>query len=200
MAVAVGDEQAVTCFGALTYDKQNKLVDETVLYDLASLTKILATASLAMVFAQNGELRLDAPAGEYLEEIADETLARATVAQLLAHEAGYPAWKPLFRDLEPSDVGTERGRGELFGRLVQCRREYDPGSRAIYSDLDIMTLGFVLERIGGDRLDQLATRLVFEPLGMRDVAFLPSENFARSHLCADRGVRLARPHARRRSG
>ena len=137
------------------------------LFDVASLTKVMATATLAALMVDLGEIDLDAPAGRWLPALEGEK-ATITVRHLLAHSAGFPAWRPLHR--------SARGRDPVLAAAVEEPLESRPGTRAVYSDLGFIVLGAVLEAAAGERLDLLFDARVAAPLGLRDTFFLPAHD------------------------
>jgi CubicO group peptidase (beta-lactamase class C family) len=132
--------------------------DETP-FDLASLTKPMATAALAMVLAGDGALDLDAPVRRWLPEAA----TRATVRQLLGHAAGCAAHVEFFRALRTGEHADPRA--ELV-TLAAAHPAGPPGVTALYSDLGYILLGAILERVAGRPLDEAFRSAVGEPLGL----------------------------------
>ncbi len=179
----LGDDSGTGSFGRLTYEKDSPPVDGETLYDLASVTKALCPAALCMLLVQNGDLTLETRVGDVLDGIGDPGLARATVRQLLSHSAGLPAWKPLFRGIAEDEVGTNAGRARMKALLFDIKTEYAPGTAALYSDLDVMLLGFLIERLSGEGLAALVKTRIFQPLGMEGVGYLPSQNLS-GRVCA----------------
>jgi CubicO group peptidase (beta-lactamase class C family) len=142
-------------------------VSERAVFDLASLTKVVATTSIAAVLAQAGSLDLDAPAARYLRSPAlGGDKARITVRHLLAHASGWPAWRALH--------AITRGRDAVLATALAEPLEAPPGTRAVYSDLGFIALGAVLEEAGGVALDRLFDAHVATPLRLVDTFFLPS--------------------------
>lgn len=137
------------------------------LYDLASLTKVVATSAAAMVLYDRGKLRLDAPVGRYLPEYRRGDKARVTVRDLLTHRSGLPAG----RDLRKARTAREARRLVLETPLVA-----EPGTRTAYSDVGADVLAFVIEKIAGERLDQFVTRTIYRRLGLRNTLFLPGRD------------------------
>ncbi|KXS56330.1 MAG: hypothetical protein AMR96_03295 [Candidatus Adiutrix intracellularis] len=145
-------------------------------YDLASLTKILVTTSLALIFMGRGLLDLTRPlaAGPWPEfaKTARVPWDRLTPLHLLAHQSGLTAWQPFYR-LGGADWTIRRAL-----TLEAIRREIplaEPGQRTIYSDLNFILLGFILEEIGGASLPELFRREVTKPLGLNRTGFRPLE-------------------------
>jgi CubicO group peptidase (beta-lactamase class C family) len=131
-------------------------VDEHTWFDLASLTKPMATVACAMVLAGDGALELDAPIRRWLPGAA----STGTVRQLLGHAAGYAAHAELFRRLAHPEPRTE------LVTMAASEPAGPPGVTAVYSDLGYITLGAVLERAAGAALEDAFRTLVAEPLGL----------------------------------
>jgi CubicO group peptidase (beta-lactamase class C family) len=159
-------------FGALTYDAGATETTTETIFDLASLTKVIATATLAMRAVDNGSLALDRAVGDLLPEWRGKDREAVTVRDLLTHSSGLPAYLPFFRD--------HTGRVEFEPAVSHTPLEYTPRSRSVYSDLGFILLGFILAdaETGGKRLAgrydpsstlaaqfrKLATYITSEPL------------------------------------
>jgi CubicO group peptidase (beta-lactamase class C family) len=140
------------------------------IYDLASLTKVVATTTAAMILFDEGKLELDAPVARYLPGFSGGDKDRVTVRHLLTHRSGLPAGRELWR-LASSPSGA---RWAVIATPLVCA----PGSCFIYSDLGADVLGWVVEAISGETLDVFADRRVFEPLGMTDTFFNPADSIS----------------------
>lgn len=140
-------------------------VDTNTLFDLASLTKVIATTTVAMILEQSGQLDIDRTVSSYLPEFNSAEKAGITVRQLLTHSGGLEAFAPLYN--------TARGREQYLAQINARALEYQPGTRMIYSDWDMIVLQLVMERITGKTLDVLAAEKIFAPLGMADTQFHP---------------------------
>ncbi len=127
-------------------------------WDLASLTKVLATTAVAMRLVEAGRLDLDAPVAEVLSGAPEDVTAR----QLLQHGSGLPAWARLWEAVDDAGLawGTRAARDHVVGVAAATPREAPPGARHLYSDLGFLVLGGVIEAIGGDRIDRLFERHV----------------------------------------
>ncbi len=141
-------------FGARTYDPYDHAITDQTIFDLASLTKVIATTTLAMRAVDDGVLALDEPVQRRLAEWRGADRERVTIRDLLAHASGLPAYLPFFRD--------HTGRVEFEPAICRTPLEYAPRSQAIYSDLGFMLLGFILEDIrkaapSAGRFDSAAT-------------------------------------------
>lgn len=136
---------------------------DSTLWDLASLTKVLATASVAMRFADRGTLDLEAPVARYLPAFSGGRRDRVTVRMLLDHTSGLRPWAPLWREHSTREAAIASVLGEA--------PRVTPGVASLYSDLNAILLGLVLEQVGQAGLDSLAWREVFQPLGIKDLRF-----------------------------
>ncbi|HEU4726835.1 MAG TPA: serine hydrolase domain-containing protein, partial [Kofleriaceae bacterium] len=134
-------------------------IDERTRFDLASLTKPMATAAIAMVLAGEGALDLDAPVRRWFPEAA----TTGTVRHLLGHAAGVAAHVEFFRALRTGVHADPRG--ELIA-LALAHPATPPGVTAMYSDLGYLVLGAILERVAGVALDEAFRSCVAEPLGL----------------------------------
>jgi CubicO group peptidase (beta-lactamase class C family) len=139
-AVEVGSREAVLwrqAFGRLTYDPHADDTSNDTVFDLASLTKVICTATLAMRAVDDGALRLGDPVATWIPEWRGADRADVTLRDLLAHCSGLTAYLPYYRDLS--------GRVEFQHAIAAGPLEYVPRTQAIYSDLGFILLGFVLE-------------------------------------------------------
>jgi len=156
-------------------------IDETTRFDLASVTKPMATVAIAMVLVAEGRLDLDAPVRMYLPDAA----TTATVRQLLGHTAGCAAHVEFFRYLRAARPSNPRA---VLVQRAMCEPCDAPGVTAVYSDLGFIQLGAVLERAAGQPLERAFSELVGEPLGLGAVyAPEPLANCVATEL-DDRGL------------
>jgi CubicO group peptidase (beta-lactamase class C family) len=123
--------------GRFTYDHDSSPVDERTIFDLASLTKVIATATLAMKAVDEGRLDLDHRVARWIPEWIGSDRESVTIRDLLAHASGLTAYLPFFRD--------HTGRVEFQHAIASLPLEYAPRSQSVYSDLGFMLLGFILE-------------------------------------------------------
>lgn len=161
--------------GRLTYEDGAPAVTPSTIYDLASLTKVIATTTLMMRRVESGALDLDATAAAYLPELEGRPVGDATVRDLLAHSSGLPCCSELFREL-----GEGLDRDEARARYLEhiAATELDVGSRerSIYSDLGVLLLGEILERESGNSLMELVRDEILDPLGLADTGYLPADS------------------------
>lgn len=156
-------------FGRLDWRDGSPAVraDRTI-YDLASLTKVVATTTAAMLLYDEGRLDLDAPVSSYLPGFSGGDKDRVTVRHLLTHRSGLPAGRQLWRLANsPSSA-----RWAVVATPLVCA----PGSCFIYSDLGADVLGWTIEAIAGVPLDEFVQQRVFGPLGMSDTFFRPADS------------------------
>ena len=150
-------------FGRFTYDAASPEVHAETIFDLASVTKVVATTSMAMLLYQRELLDLDAPAISVLPEFAQPAI---TIRMLLAHSSGLPAYVKLFE--------TTRNRDELFRAACNTPLAHLPGTHAEYSDIGFILLGEILERVAKEPIDRFVRREVLAPLGMEQTQFNPT--------------------------
>jgi len=140
---------------------------EDTLFDLASLTKVMATLPVLLTLIAAGKLSLDDSVAGFVPEFR---FRQVTVRHLLSHSSGLPGDLPnVARHASDRDIGKE-----IFAQPLL----FESGTRALYSDLGMIVLGWIAEKAGGDRLDRLARRYVLEPLGMKDTMFRPPESLS----------------------
>ena len=167
-AVIVGRRGAIVWergYGTLDWRSGVAVDAERTIYDVASLTKIVATTAAAMVLVDRGKLGLDDRVARYLPAFSGGGKDAITIRDLLMHRSGLPAGRNL-----SIAAGPESARRVVLATgLVN-----PPGSRTQYSDLGPDVLGFVIERITREPLDRFVRRTVYGPLGMRSTMFRPA--------------------------
>ena len=170
-AVIVGREGAIVWekgYGSTDWGFGLPTVDaRSTIYDLASLTKVLATSAAAMVLYDRGKLKLDTPVGRYLPEFRRGDKARVTVRDLLTHRSGLPAGR---------DLRAARTARQARKLVLETPLEAPPGAHTQYSDVGADVLGFVIEAITGERLDRFVSRTIYRRLGLRNTLFLPGRD------------------------
>ena len=169
--VLVGSEVlALDGIGGFTYGQSIDAVNASTVYDLASVTKVIATTSMAMLLYQEGRLSLDQPLVQIFPafcegETAGGARGQVTLRMLLAHSSGLPGYARLFE--------VARDREALHDACLRLPLEAAPGSRAEYSDPGFILLGRALEVLAGESLEDFCSREVFTPLGMTSTCFRP---------------------------
>lgn len=151
-------------FGRLTWSARAPAASpDSTVWDLASLTKVVATMPAVMRLVDRGQVDLDAPVVRYLPRFTGPGKDRVTVRMLLDHTSGEPAWLP-FSTLAPD-------RASAIAILYATPLTRPPGAAPVYSDLNAMLLGLLVERVSGTSLAAFAEREVFAPLAMHDTHF-----------------------------
>ncbi|MGB8459524.1 MAG: serine hydrolase domain-containing protein, partial [Candidatus Acidiferrum sp.] len=172
LAVGDKDKVALHAFGTLSYDAKSPQVKLRTMYDVASLTKVIVTTTLVEKLVEGdfpSPLQLDAPVERYLPEWASgpqpEWRRRVTVRHLMTHTSGLPPFKEYWR--------TSKGKADTLRMIFAEPLEYEPGTKMVYSDLGIILMAEIIERLTGRTLDDLAKEYIFAPLGMHDSMYKP---------------------------
>lgn len=168
VAVALrGQLIALKGFGSFTYDQHAPEVSADTIFDLASVSKVVATTPMAMILYERGDLDLDMPVRNVIPEFAGEDPRRdeVTIRMLLSHSSGLPAYEKLFE--------KARTRDDLLRAVYEMPLVADPGSVTAYSDIGFIILGEALERIVDEPLDRFSQSHIFGPLGMANTSFRP---------------------------
>ncbi len=164
-----GELIAHKALGRFTYETSSPAVSTDSIFDLASVTKVVATTAMAMVLYERGVLDLEAPVPAVVPEFASNDARRSlvTLRMLLAHSSGLPAYEKLFLRAQT--------REELLPAAFSMELTADPGTRAEYSDIGFIILGIALERLADEPLEQFCQREVFGPLAMSHTTFNPAK-------------------------
>ena len=171
-ALAIGTADSILYikgYGRLTWSTASAAVDPgRTLYDLASVTKVVATTSALMLLVDRGRVRLDAPVATYVPEFNGAGTSAITVRQLLTHTSGLRA------DLTVDTIRGARDAAALLGVVYAETPRIPVGSRVVYSDVNAVLLGEVVRRASGMALDSFVANEVFTPLGMSETGFRPA--------------------------
>lgn len=152
-------------FGYFTYDAESSAVRPDTIFDLASVTKAVATTTTAMLLCERGAMQPEMKASQFFPEFADGAKPEVTLAMLLSHCSGLPGYEKLFLRCKTRD--------ELVAAAASTPLTYSPGERSEYSDLGFILLGEILARIAGEALPQFTRREIFTPLGMTSAMYCP---------------------------
>jgi uncharacterized protein YbbC (DUF1343 family)/CubicO group peptidase (beta-lactamase class C family) len=155
-------------YGSRALEPAREAMTTDTIFDLASLTKVVATATSIMILVERGKVRLSDPLSNYIPEIKGEGRERITLELLLTHRAGYAP------DFDLKDRWS--GYDQVIKRLIQEPLRNPPGAKFVYSDINYIALGEVVHRVSGLPLDEFARQNIFLPLGMRDTGFRPNAN------------------------
>jgi CubicO group peptidase (beta-lactamase class C family) len=156
--------------GHFTYDENAPHVRQETVFDLASVTKAVATTTIAMLLYERGLLRLEAKVRDFFREFHDHGKPDVTIAMLLSHSSGLPAYEKLFLRCH--------SREELIAAAAASPLAYPPGARSEYSDLGFLLLGEILARIASEPLDRFAQREIFASLHMTTAQYCPADRAA----------------------
>lgn len=153
-------------------------------YDLASLTKVLATTTALLLLMQRGKLTLDDRIDRILIALQGSAAGAASIHQLLTHSSGLSGWRPYYERLVSLEAGQSgfpgrtAAREAVLGYIAQEALVYERGSRSLYSDLGFMLLGWAVERLAGESLDQFCNNQIYRPLEAQPLAYVPRESQA----------------------
>lgn len=152
-------------FGSRSLEPTRELMTVGTIFDLASLTKCIATTTAVMQLVEAGRIRLNDPVSAYLSEFSQNGKGQITVRELLTHYSG------LAPDLDLKQPWA--GRDTAFKMAMEATPVNPPGTLFVYSDINFETLGFLVEKVSGMPLNEYAAKKIFVPLGMAETRFLP---------------------------
>ncbi|GAO42877.1 glycoside hydrolase family 3 N-terminal domain-containing protein [Flavihumibacter petaseus] len=191
-------------FGQYAYTDSTPVTTETI-YDLASLTKVMATTLSLMKLYDDGKLDLDKTLGDYLSWTQGTDKARLPIREVLLHQAGLNAFIPFYKEtIDPADgvplgnLYANKKEGAFTVRVAEnmyLRQDYEdtlyqrilksalgPEGKYVYSDNDFILLGKVVEAISGKSLDQYVRETFYEPLQLSHTGFRPWERFPKNFM------------------
>ncbi|MGH7637087.1 MAG: serine hydrolase domain-containing protein [Gemmatimonadaceae bacterium] len=166
----VGDSRGVLArvgAGRIDWARGAPAPDRHTLWDLASLTKVIATTTAAAQLVERNAIDLDAPVQRYLPNWTGPGKERVTIRHLLTHTSGLPSFRPYDRQTKDAD--------SIAALLFTTELERPAGERMVYSDIGAFVLGEVVERVSGEDLDDYFARHVAAPLKLRETMFTPPE-------------------------
>jgi CubicO group peptidase (beta-lactamase class C family) len=137
----------------------------STMFDLASVTKVMATTFAVMLLADRGQIDVDAPVSRYLPDFRGPHLDSITVRNLLQHSAGLVQWQPLYYHASNS--------AQTYGVIRDMPLQWGVGEARHYSDLSFMLLGYTVEHVSGQRLDAFLQQNLYGPLGLKSTTFNP---------------------------
>ncbi|HMF62818.1 MAG TPA: sodium/solute symporter [Edaphobacter sp.] len=152
-------------YGSRALEPTVEPMTEETIFDMASLTKCLATATAVMQLYEAGKFQFDDPVAKYLPGFAVNDKGNVTIRELLTHYSGLPPDV----DLKEAWTGKQTGIDLAFNSKLEAT----PGTAFKYSDINFITLGALVEKLSGESLDQYAAKHIFQPLGMTHTRFLP---------------------------
>ncbi len=150
------------------------------IFDLASLTKPMATTTAIMILVDEGAICLDDPVAKSLPNFADRGKDEVTIRHLLCHSAGLKPWRGFHellirRERKTGErwLGTPEGREWILDRVIRSALVHEPGEAAVYGDLDFIVLGALVEEVAHQPFDEFCESRIFKPLGLEDTHFFP---------------------------
>ena len=152
-------------FGERSLDPRREPMTVDTIFDLASLTKVVATTTAVMQLVERGQIRVNDPVAKYIPEFAENGKEEITIRELLTHYSGLPA------DLDLAQPW--QGRETAFRMAYAEKPIYAPGSHFLYSDVNFIVLGALVERVSGIPLNEYCQKKIFSPLAMTHTRFLP---------------------------
>ena len=156
-------------FGHLTYDPASAPMQTNTLFDLASVTKVIATTTATMLCYDRGLFKLDDKVVKYLPKFGAQGKQNITIRNLLLHNSGFPPFKRFYLTYKTSD--------EVLADIYNTKLDYPTGTKMVYSDLGIITLGKIIEKVTKKTLDKFCADEIFSPLGMTETFFNPPKEF-----------------------
>ena len=161
-------------FGARSLLPTRSPMTVDTVFDLASLTKVIATNSAVMALLEEGRIRPQDRVTAYWPEFGQNGKDRVTVRQLLTHTSGLPSWVNYSgKFADPKGPAVQDHRQQVLDDIAALPLANPPGTKFVYSDLGFITLGNLVQRITGEPLDLYVKHRIFEPLKMRDTTFNP---------------------------
>jgi CubicO group peptidase (beta-lactamase class C family) len=155
-------------FGHFTYKQNSNKVKLNTIYDLASLTKVLATTTGAMICIDKKLFSLNDEVSKYIPSFASNGKVKVTIKNLLLHNSGLPAWKKYY--------GKNLSKEEILNDIYKSESEFEPGTKTLYSDLGMIVLGKVIEEVSKKSFDEFCNQEIFIPLKMNDTFFNPPDS------------------------
>ena len=166
----IGDNNDILyskCYGNFTYDEFSSPVTEESIFDLASVTKVVATTSAVMILYEQQKFNLSDKVSAYIPEFGNNGKENLTILNLLLHNSGLTAFVPFYK--------TYSTRSEVLDAIYNIGLEYQPETKSIYSDLNAVMLGLLVEKISGMDLNEFCKKNIFIPLDMHSTMFIPDE-------------------------
>jgi len=178
--VARGDEIVLErALGCRSLVPEKSPMQSDTIFDLASLTKPLATTIAVMLLVRERKIRLEDRVTRFFPNFGVFGKTHITFRHLLAHCSGLPAWKPYYEDIVKGEkegrinfVASRAAKSYVFECIHREKPAGPPGTQSLYSDLGFMLLGEVVEEISGWTLDRYAQDKIFKPTGLRSTSFV----------------------------
>lgn len=182
IVIAAGKKGGV--FFTQAYGKKQLIPEETAasvdtIYDIASITKVMATTTALMLLVQRGRVNLEMKVAEFIDEFTEENKDRITIKHLLCHVSGLADWHPYFEEVRKREsdggmplIGNEKGKRIVYSLANNEKLTCNDFSATKYSDIGFIILGEIIEIITGESLNIFCEREIFSPLGLKDTFFV----------------------------
>ncbi len=154
-------------FGTMGYKEFDRLMPLNAVFDMASVTKCVATTTACMLLYERGRLDLEAPVQKYLPEFVGAGKDKVTIRNLLTHSSGLTAYRRYFLD--------HNVPGEIIKTILNETLENPPGTKTVYSDLGVILLGKIVEKLSGQPLEGFCREQIFAPLKMNETFYNPPQ-------------------------
>jgi len=180
LMVRDGDRVYQRAVGTRSLDASATPMRAETIFDLASLTKPLATTIAVMLMVQEGKIRLDDRVSRFFHNFGVHGKTHITFRHLLNHSSGLPAWQPYYKEIIQTErkggrinfIASPAAKSYVYQAIHRAHLDAPPGTRAIYSDLGFMLLGEAIEEISGMSLDRFCQQRIYRPLGLRATGFV----------------------------
>ena len=166
-------------YGNRALEPRREAMTLDTVFDCSSLTKVVVTTTAIMQLWEQGKLRMGDPVAKYLPEFAQNGKQDITIRQLLVHYSGLAPDLDLTKPWE--------GKETAYRMAFEAPPEHAPGAAFVYSDINFVVLGALVERLSGESLDEYAAKHIFGPLGMKETRFDPPRIVGSSHCSHRRG-------------
>ena len=160
-------------YGHYTYDKLSHPVSVTTIYDLASVSKVISTTTCAMICYDRGLFKLDDKVSKYLPQFAQNGKGNVEIKNLLEHNSGLRPDLISYRKF----TNSENKEQSVMNAIFTDSLIYPTGTKMVYSDLGMITMGKIIEKVTGETQDKFAEENIFKPLGMTSTMYNPTEKF-----------------------
>ena len=194
-----GGDKILESFGYKAILPERKANSVDTVYDLASLTKVMATTTALMQFIGEGKINLEMKIGEFIDAYRYGEYSNITIKNLLSHTAGYPDWYPFFEEIKKREktsgeclIGTYEGKKLVYSLAKEIHLTDSTLTSTKYSDIGFIILGEIVEFVSGEHLDTYCENRVFGPLGLSSIYFVDMEK-KRNGLYANKNEELFAP-------
>ena len=163
-------------YGRFDYKGKSSVVESDTTYDLASLTKVLAATPAAMRLIESGILTLEQKLSDFYPQLENGAKGKITIADLLLHQSGLPAWKPFYEEFQPENC-SPGNIPIIVERILDTSLEYETSYKTVYSDLGFIILLNIIEKTTAVPFDMFCREQIFQPMGLNSLQFNPDEKY-----------------------